>query len=129
MGLRKHCSLLLPSLLQVLPGGRIPADGHLVVGSSYINEAMITGESQPVWKQKGDTLIGGTINTGGLGAGQAGGAVLPWPRGLRMTAEGIWVGARSRFAGAGVEKQAAAGLGARTGSGQAAEAAPPMTRG
>jgi P-type E1-E2 ATPase len=49
---------------QVLPGGRIPADGQLVVGSSYINEAMITGESQPVWKQKGDTLIGGTINTG-----------------------------------------------------------------
>lgn len=47
----------------MLPGGRIPADGQLVVGSSYINEAMITGESQPVLKQKGDALIGGTINT------------------------------------------------------------------
>jgi P-type E1-E2 ATPase len=50
---------------QVLPGGRIPADGALVVGCSYINEAMITGESQPVLKQQGDPLIGGTINTGG----------------------------------------------------------------
>jgi P-type E1-E2 ATPase len=58
---RVHCGCLL---LQVLPGGRIPADGQLVVGSSYINEAMITGESQPVLKRKGDALIGGTINTG-----------------------------------------------------------------
>lgn len=58
---RVHCGCVL---LQVLPGGRIPADGELVVGSSYINEAMITGESQPVMKRKGDALIGGTINTG-----------------------------------------------------------------
>lgn len=50
--------------LQVLPGGRIPADGELLIGSSYINESMISGESQPVLRQKGDPLIGGTINTG-----------------------------------------------------------------
>jgi hypothetical protein len=58
-------------VFQVLPGSRIPADGTLLVGSSYINEAMITGESQPVWKDKGDVLIGGTINTGG-GGGRGG---------------------------------------------------------
>jgi hypothetical protein len=60
-----HCvNLTVDVSTQVLPGGRIPADGQLVVGSSYINEAMITGESQPVMKGKGDALIGGTINTG-----------------------------------------------------------------
>lgn len=58
------CGCVCLLCIQVLPGGRIPADGSLVVGSSYINEAMITGESQPVMKQRGDALIGGTINTG-----------------------------------------------------------------
>lgn len=51
-------------LVQVLPGGRIPADGELLIGSSYINESMISGESAPVLRSKGDPLIGGTINTG-----------------------------------------------------------------
>eukprot|EP00775_Hariotina_reticulata_P005342 gene5342-5579_t len=51
-------------LLKVLPGGRIPADGEMLLGVSYINEAMITGEAQPVLRQAGDALIGGTINTG-----------------------------------------------------------------
>lgn len=51
-------------LLKVLPGGRIPADGELLHGSSYINESMISGESAPVLRQAGDALIGGTINTG-----------------------------------------------------------------
>eukprot|EP00882_Tetradesmus_deserticola_P007169 GHRQ01007548.1.p1 GENE.GHRQ01007548.1~~GHRQ01007548.1.p1 ORF type:complete len:744 (+),score=290.70 GHRQ01007548.1:392-2623(+) len=51
-------------LLKVLPGGRIPADGELLHGCSYINESMISGESAPVLRQKGDALIGGTINTG-----------------------------------------------------------------
>lgn len=48
----------------MLPGGKIPADGELVEGQSYINEAMITGESEPVLRSPGDPLIGGTINTG-----------------------------------------------------------------
>eukprot|EP00879_Flechtneria_rotunda_P007448 GHRR01007813.1.p1 GENE.GHRR01007813.1~~GHRR01007813.1.p1 ORF type:complete len:490 (+),score=138.59 GHRR01007813.1:1423-2892(+) len=50
--------------IKVLPGGRIPADGEIVMGASYINEAMITGESQPVLRSRGDSVIGGTINTG-----------------------------------------------------------------
>lgn len=50
--------------VQVLPGGRIPADGEMLIGSSYINESMISGESEPVLRSTGDPLIGGTINTG-----------------------------------------------------------------
>lgn len=66
----KLCCVLCVPCVQVLPGSRIPADGSLLVGSSYINESMITGESAPVWKDKGDVLIGGTINTGGGGGGR-----------------------------------------------------------
>ncbi len=51
-------------VLRVLPGAKVPADGLVVEGSSYINEAMITGESEPVLRCKGEQLIGGTINTG-----------------------------------------------------------------
>lgn len=49
----------------VRPGGSIPADGVVEEGESYLNEAMITGESKPVWKQAGDPVIGGTINGDG----------------------------------------------------------------
>ncbi len=46
----------------VRPGASIPADGEIVEGESMLNEAMITGESQPVSKSEGDEVIGGTIN-------------------------------------------------------------------
>ncbi|MDD4113943.1 MAG: heavy metal translocating P-type ATPase, partial [Herbinix sp.] len=44
---------------------KIPADGIIIKGSSYINESMLTGESKPVEKNKGDKLIGGSINRDG----------------------------------------------------------------
>ncbi len=53
---------------QVLPGGRIPTDGQVVSGESFVNEAMITGEPLAVHKGAGDALIGGTIAAGGSGA-------------------------------------------------------------
>ncbi len=49
----------------VKPGGRIPIDGIIVEGESSVVEAMITGESKPVFKKKGDEVIGGTINQEG----------------------------------------------------------------
>ncbi|MGA9993760.1 MAG: heavy metal translocating P-type ATPase [Thiobacillaceae bacterium] len=46
----------------VKPGETVPADGLVVEGKSSVNEAMLTGESMPVSKTRGDSLIGGSIN-------------------------------------------------------------------
>ncbi|KAL4423767.1 hypothetical protein ABPG75_001068 [Micractinium tetrahymenae] len=52
-------------VLKVLPGARIPTDGEVVEGTSYVDESMLTGESAPVHKQAGDAVFGGTVNVGG----------------------------------------------------------------
>ena len=49
-------------MLKVLPGTKIPADGVVNWGSSYVNESMVTGESVPVLKEVNSHVIGGTIN-------------------------------------------------------------------
>jgi len=46
----------------VKPGEKIPVDGQIVEGEGDINEAMITGESKPVNKKVGDSVIGGSVN-------------------------------------------------------------------
>ena len=47
----------------VKPGARIPVDGVVSHGSSFVDESMITGESMPIEKNTGDTVAAGTINT------------------------------------------------------------------
>jgi len=51
--------------LLVKPGEKIPIDGLVVEGESSVNESMVTGESRPVGKIKGDKVIGGTLNQDG----------------------------------------------------------------
>jgi P-type Cu2+ transporter len=48
--------------IKVLPGETVPADGHIRQGSSSIDESLLTGESQPVSRQVGDTVTAGTSN-------------------------------------------------------------------
>lgn len=49
-------------VLLVRPGANVPADGEVIDGRSSVNEAIITGESRPVDKAPGDSVIGGAIN-------------------------------------------------------------------
>lgn len=52
----------IDDIIIVKPGEKIPVDGIIVEGQSYVDESMITGESIPVLKKKDDSIIGGTIN-------------------------------------------------------------------
>lgn len=52
-------------VLVIKPGEKIPSDGLIVDGHSYVDESMLTGESRPVEKDEGDRLIGGSINGDG----------------------------------------------------------------
>ena len=48
--------------LRVRPGEKVPVDGVLVSGASAVDESMITGESIPIHKQPGDSVVGATVN-------------------------------------------------------------------
>lgn len=52
-------------IVEVRPGGRIPVDGEVTEGHSYVDESMITGEPIPVAKTDGSILVGGTVNQKG----------------------------------------------------------------
>ncbi|KAB2688462.1 heavy metal translocating P-type ATPase [Brucella tritici] len=58
-------------ILEVRPGERIPVDGELVEGTSYVDESMITGEPIPVSKAVGNGVVGGTVNQKGAFAFRA----------------------------------------------------------
>src|SRR5258706_715557 len=59
-------SVRVGDLVLVRPGEKIPVDGVVVEGRSAVDESMLTGESLPVEKKQGDTVIGATLNKLGL---------------------------------------------------------------
>ena len=52
--------------IRVKPGERIPLDGNVVQGSSQVDQALVTGESEPVAKALGDCVFAGTLNINGV---------------------------------------------------------------
>jgi len=52
-------------VVEVRPGERVPVDGEVIEGTSYVDESMITGEPVPVAKTAGSTVVGGTVNQTG----------------------------------------------------------------
>jgi len=55
----------LGDLVKILPGQKIPVDGRILVGSTTLDESMLTGESIPVAKSFGDIVVGGSLNQSG----------------------------------------------------------------
>ncbi|MCA0341091.1 MAG: heavy metal translocating P-type ATPase, partial [Proteobacteria bacterium] len=52
-------------IVEVRPGERVPVDGEVVEGESYVDESMITGEPIPVFKTNGSPVVAGTVNQKG----------------------------------------------------------------
>lgn len=64
-------NVVIGNIIRVRPGEKIPVDGIIIEGESSVDESMITGESIPVDKTKGDTVVGATINKNGTFTYQA----------------------------------------------------------
>ncbi|MBU1007603.1 heavy metal translocating P-type ATPase [Candidatus Dependentiae bacterium] len=62
---KEHLSLTKNDRVLVKPGEKIPADGTIIEGHSDVNTAALTGESKPIFKGKGDHVIGGSTNQNG----------------------------------------------------------------
>lgn len=57
--------LKVGDVIIVKPGEKVPTDGEIVSGESYVDESLVTGESKPARKEAGDSVIGASINTTG----------------------------------------------------------------
>ena len=62
---RPIAELCVGDLVEVRPGERVPVDGEVVDGGSFVDESMLTGEPLPVDKQPGQRVVGGTVNQHG----------------------------------------------------------------
>lgn len=58
--------VVLNDVLEVRPGERVPIDGEVTNGKSFVDESMITGEPIPVEKTVGSSVVGGTVNQKGM---------------------------------------------------------------
>lgn len=58
-------AVMKDDIVVVKPGGKIPVDGVIIEGASFIDESMVTGEPMPAGKKSGDSVVAGTINTTG----------------------------------------------------------------
>ena len=58
--------LEVDDMVLIRPGEKIPSDGLVVEGESFVNESLLTGESKPVHKQTNDKVIGGAVNGDGV---------------------------------------------------------------
>lgn len=63
--IKKTAEVSIGELVLVKPGQKIPLDGKIISGNSYVDESMLTGEPIPVDKQSGDQVFAGTINQAG----------------------------------------------------------------
>ena len=58
--------LQLKAIVRIRPGEKVPADAVVINGTSFVNEAMLSGEELPVSKAPGDKIYGGTLNVDGV---------------------------------------------------------------
>ncbi len=58
--------VLVDDIIAVKPGEKIPVDGLVIDGESYVDESMISGEPVPVLKSPGQSVVGGTLNKNGV---------------------------------------------------------------
>lgn len=58
--------LVVGDVMVVRPGEKVPTDGRVIQGESYVDESLVTGESIPVHRRDGDPVIGATVNGTGL---------------------------------------------------------------
>jgi len=57
--------LRIGDIVMVKPGEKVPVDGLVIEGESYVDESMLTGESRPIKKEKDSKVIGGALNSNG----------------------------------------------------------------
>ena len=58
--------VIVGDMIELRPGERIPVDGEVTEGSSFVDESMISGEPMPVEKRPGESVVAGTVNQNGL---------------------------------------------------------------
>ena len=63
---RPVAQIVTGEVILIRPGARVPLDGEVIQGESFIDESMITGEPDPVAKAPGDAVTGGTVNGTGV---------------------------------------------------------------